>query len=320
MKCDNMGRTLQLYFIDGRPDGMLTAEVFNWTGHVLMTPRTQFNTALAREEAERTGVYILLGERLAAQEEAREHQEGGIQAYIGRAENIRRRLAFSLAQAQMDWVESIVLVTSANNNLNAAHVTYLEARLIEEAHAAGFPLYNIANPARPGLSEADQANMEVFLDYLLMVLPALRIDMFPSRRCLDDCASAGSVQENGPEDGGPIVFELVAPQLGIRATAIQEENGGFVIQKDSQARLQWAGNNPMHIYAQQHARLVSSGVLRPDPEGNTLEFTKNWRFASTSAAASVVLGRPAAGPREWRVRGREQTYGEWQADQLGEPL
>ena len=35
------GRSLQLYFVDGRPDGMLTAEVFNWTGHVLMAPRTQ---------------------------------------------------------------------------------------------------------------------------------------------------------------------------------------------------------------------------------------------------------------------------------------
>lgn len=34
-------RSLELFFIDGRPDGMLTAEVFNWTGHVLMTPRTR---------------------------------------------------------------------------------------------------------------------------------------------------------------------------------------------------------------------------------------------------------------------------------------
>ena len=35
------GRSLELYYIDGRPDGMLTAEMFNWTGHVLMAPRTQ---------------------------------------------------------------------------------------------------------------------------------------------------------------------------------------------------------------------------------------------------------------------------------------
>jgi len=34
---------------------MLTAEVFNWTGHVLVTPRTQIGAALARKEAQFTG-------------------------------------------------------------------------------------------------------------------------------------------------------------------------------------------------------------------------------------------------------------------------
>lgn len=56
------GRSLELYFIDGKPDGLLTAEVFNWTGHILMAPRTQLANALKRPEARRTGVYILLGD------------------------------------------------------------------------------------------------------------------------------------------------------------------------------------------------------------------------------------------------------------------
>jgi hypothetical protein len=47
MNINIKGRSLELYFIDGRPDGMLTAEVFNWTGHVLVTPRTQIGAALA---------------------------------------------------------------------------------------------------------------------------------------------------------------------------------------------------------------------------------------------------------------------------------
>ena len=191
MKCDNKGRTLQLYFIDGKPDGMLTAEVFNWTGHVLMAPRTQLKTALTREEVGRTGVYILLGERQGAE------QEGETLVYIGRAEDISRRIRFQ--DIQMDWWETAVFVTSANNNLNAAHVTYLEARLIEEARAIGLSLYNDRNPARPSLSEADQANMEVFLDYLLMTLPALRIDMFPDSRHQEACCCpVKPAQENEP--------------------------------------------------------------------------------------------------------------------------
>ena len=56
------GRSLELFFIDGKPDGMLTAEVFNWTGHVLVTPRTQISEALKRKEARYTGIYLLFGE------------------------------------------------------------------------------------------------------------------------------------------------------------------------------------------------------------------------------------------------------------------
>ena len=55
-------RTLELFFIDGKPDGMLTAEVFGWTGHVLVTPRTRLSEALKRKESSYTGLYILIGE------------------------------------------------------------------------------------------------------------------------------------------------------------------------------------------------------------------------------------------------------------------
>ena len=56
------GRSLHLFFIEGKPDGMLTAEVFNWTGPVLRTPRTQLREALAREQSGFTGIYLLIGE------------------------------------------------------------------------------------------------------------------------------------------------------------------------------------------------------------------------------------------------------------------
>jgi len=76
-----IGRSLELFYIDGRPDGMLTAEVFNWTGHVLMTPRTKLSAALARPEARYTGVYLLLGE-----------QDGDPRAYVGECEDIAARI------------------------------------------------------------------------------------------------------------------------------------------------------------------------------------------------------------------------------------
>jgi len=72
------GQSLELFFIDGKPDGMLTAEVFNWTGHVLVVPRTQISEALKRKQARYTGVYLLIGEK-----------DGDSLAYVGEGEDIR---------------------------------------------------------------------------------------------------------------------------------------------------------------------------------------------------------------------------------------
>lgn len=35
----NPGRSIRLFLVDGSPSGLLTAEIMNWTGHVLTGPR-----------------------------------------------------------------------------------------------------------------------------------------------------------------------------------------------------------------------------------------------------------------------------------------
>ncbi|MGV8989368.1 MAG: GIY-YIG nuclease family protein [Cypionkella sp.] len=164
------GKALELFFIDGRPDGMLTAEVFNWTGYVLMTPRTRISEAQARTEAGHAGVYLLIGEK-----------DDDDLAYIVESDNIGLRI--KTYEAKKDWWEKAVLITTSAANLNKAHVRYLEARLVAKAKEVGrVPLENGTTPMASGLTEAARANMEAFLDYLLMLLPALRIDMFFTER------------------------------------------------------------------------------------------------------------------------------------------
>ena len=42
-------RSLELFFVDGTPEGMLTAKIpFQWTGHVLVAARTRLIDALKR--------------------------------------------------------------------------------------------------------------------------------------------------------------------------------------------------------------------------------------------------------------------------------
>lgn len=295
------GRSLELYYIDGRPDGMLTAELFNWTGHVLMVPRTQIALALQRTEAGYAGVYLLLGE-----------QDGEVRAYVGESESISARIkAHDVAK---EWWTSAVLVTTAGDKLNKAHVRYLEARLIAEAHAIGrVPLDNNTKPPLPSLSEADVAKMEAFLENLLIVLPAVRVDMFIQNARSSTRSPTQPTQEsdNSSITLPPTRFVLETPKHGVKATATLID-GEFVVGKGSLARGEWvAVNGYTAAYASLHAELIRAGVLAL--HGRNRIFTEDYAFRSSSAAAAVLNGRNTSGPAHWRVEGSDMTYKDWEA-------
>lgn len=290
-------RSLELFFIDGRPDGMLTAEVFNWTGHVLVTPRTKISDALKRKESHYTGVYLLLGE---------EGEENTV--YIGEGENIASRIKSH--DANKDWWTKCVLITSQANNLHKAHVQYLESRLVEEASHIGLAtLENSTTPRVPSLSEAAKANMESFLDYLLMVLPAVRVDIFLQKaRTFPDTTITPTIDSFG------VLFECQMKKENITATAILAD-GEFIVQKGSNARKEWVGDRTDKTYYWRlYDDLVERGILVSN--GTNMVFSTNYVFSSTSAAGAVVNGRSTAGPVAWKVKGTGQTYKEWEADKL----
>ena len=51
----------RLFLVDGTPSGVITAEVMNWPGKAVASPRSRFADLVRREEATRTGVYIMVG-------------------------------------------------------------------------------------------------------------------------------------------------------------------------------------------------------------------------------------------------------------------
>jgi hypothetical protein len=278
---------------------MLTAEVFNWTGHVLMTPRTRISAALSRKEASFTGVYLLLGE-----------QEGEPTVYMGEGEDIGERIRNH--DTKKDWWTTAVLVTSTANNLNKAHVKYLESRLVEEARATRrFKLDNGNTPPRPGLSEAAQSNMEAFLDYLFMVLPALRVDTFITNTRPSLQPSLSGAVASTPR------FKLIAKKNKIDATALLKD-GDFIVEAGSTARQKWIGAGHTTGYALLYEELRKTGIL--DDLGDHCVFTQNYAFTSPSAAAAVVLGRSANGTTEWRVDGEAIDYKGWEERQIKQEL
>ena len=294
------GKSLELFFIDGKPNGMLTAEVFGWTGHILVAPRTRLLDALKRKESSYTGVYILLGDT-----------EGEPLAYIGEGENIANRIKSH--DAKKDWWTKAVLITSAANNLHKAHVQYLESRLVQLGlNTMNIKLENSTNPTLPSLSEASKSNMESFTEQLLMILPAIRVDIFTSRTKSDE-----SVKNNQAIDLdlAPI-FELTLKKEGIKATA-KLESSEFIVQKGSLARGEYIGDrSEKSSYWKLHDKLIEQGVLVES--GKHKVFSKSYAFSSTSAAGAVCNGRSTAGPIAWKVIGTKQTYKDWEAARLAE--
>ena len=55
------GKTICTFLADGEPTGILLAEICNWTGKVLVAPRSRLDQLSKRDEVRRTGVYLLVG-------------------------------------------------------------------------------------------------------------------------------------------------------------------------------------------------------------------------------------------------------------------
>lgn len=293
------GRALELFFVDGNPDGMLTAEVFNWIGHVLRFPRLQLVDGIARAEASQTGVYILLGT-----------DDGGPLAYIGEAEDMAR--CITQHARTKDWWNQVVLITTTGDQLNKAHVRHLESRLVALALDAGvMRLENGNSPGGSSLNEAATANMDSFLSTLNMVLPAIRVDLFQTGKR----SNVGKQASPTSKAEGEQIFHLTVPRSKLKATTILE-GGEMVVQAGSSVRTEWVGpRDERYYYWRHYERMVLDGTIKI--EGGTAYLTENFAFSSPSAAAAVVSGRAANGRKSWKTPdGR--TYADWEAAQISE--
>lgn len=304
MSAMSKGRTLKIFLVDGTPNGLLTAEVMNWTGHVITGPRTRLPELLQRPEINRTAVYFLVGP---------ESGTGlGTQVYIGETDDAKARLVGHNRpedKGGKDFWERVCVVTSKDANLTKGHIKYLESRLVTRAKQAGrCELMNGTDPEYDGLPEADRSDMEFFLEQIQTLLPVLGFDFLrvtPPR----------VVVAPGTTDA-PVVSPIFAgdlPRFGITARG-QERDGEFVVLKGSRTRLKWEG--VASGYDKLFNDLVAKGVLAPTSDGQHNEFTQDYAFSSVSAAAAVVSGRTANGRMHWVIEGTEQSYGQWAAEQV----
>lgn len=296
------GKSIRLFLVDGTPGGMITAEIINWTGHVLVAPRSRLPDLLQREEAARGGLYVLLGEKSDGDEKV---------AYIGETESIKDRLkqhARPEESGGKDFWTRVFIITSKDANLTKSHLKFVESRLINVALAANrINLENISGTVGEYglLPEADRSDMLEFIENIQMVMPVLGLDLW--RATPKPTAKGAQESVNSPE------FVLISQKTGLSAKA-QEIDGEFVVQAGSIARTNWTEKNWNNGYKKLHEHLQQIGILVPESEG-VLRFAKEYVFSSPSAASAVIMGRADNGRKSWRTSDGT-SYGEWQSKQL----
>lgn len=308
----SVGKSVRLFLADGTPGGLLTAEIMNWTGHVVAAPRSDLGSLLKRPEASRTGIYILLGDDPDSM--------GGSLAYIGEGDDVSKRLyQHSRAEEQggKDFWDRAILLTSKDANLTKAHARYLESRLISLAQKTNRArLVNGTAPAPLPLPESDISDMEYFIAQAKIALPVLGVNLFRNTTLVTKPHDASSTPELVKDSVSP-VFELRSKKHGFVATA-QEIDGEFIVLEGSTARNSWNGVDDG--YKSLREKLEQDGTIEISVSGPVAQFTRNHVFASPSAAAAAVTGRSANGRNEWKIPVSGVSFGSWQNQEIEQDL
>ena len=265
-------KTIKLFLIDGDPNGRISCELSNWTGKAYKIPRIKIRDCSDREDLVNTGVYLLFGK----------DEEDTDQVYIGEAESILKRLNQHLTERDF-WNEAIIFI-SKDENLNKAHIKYLENRLYEIAKSSKrYKIENMITPTQSSISESDREEMEEFIENIKMLVSMLGHKVFTEKR------------EIKPKYKQDIFF--------IKATRGADAQGeptsdGFVVFKGSKASVSTVDSITKN-FINLRQQLIDKEIIKFN--GDIMEFPEDYIFSSPSSAATIVLGRNANGLTEWKL-------------------
>jgi len=264
--------TIKIFLAHGDPKRLRTAELSNWTGKAIAGPRSEFDSVLARDESQNSGVYFLTGN---------DPETGKSAVYIGEAESVRDRVKSHLDK---DFWNQIIFFISKDENLTKAHIRYLEGRLIDQTKQAARAQVKNNQGSGARLPESDREDMEIFLEKIHQLLPVLGVEFLVPKN-------------SNPETSAELEW-LTCEIKGIKATGRLTPNG-IVVLGGSQAVLNERPSSQKYPWAlnmRQRLREEGTLVIKSDH----LLFTGDVEFSSPSAAAAVIHGGQANGLTAWK--------------------
>lgn len=159
--------TIRIFIPEGDPEGIRIIDRLNSTGIFFVFSRTNWEKIRNRQEVNQAGIYVLSG--YAAPDDELPT------IYIGQADVIKNRIEQHLRNK--DFWDKAVIFTS--RNMNTAHARWLEYALVKRAMEVNRSILENGNePQEPPLSEAEKADMKVFLKEIYQTLPLVGMNVF----------------------------------------------------------------------------------------------------------------------------------------------
>lgn len=294
--------SVKLFLIEGSANGLRTAEIGNWTGKALAASRDQLSSLRRREETERTGVYILIGEA--------PDSPSGVGVYIGEGDQIWPRLVKHNKDPEKSFWTDVICIVSKDDSLTKAHARWLEARFVSDfKEEPSCTLYNSNLPTGGTLPEADEADMNAFYANAALLLPllGLPVHLHTSTRPV--------VPSHQRLDASIVELELRAKDAEAQCRVV---DGQFIVQAGSTV-VKRASSKLTSAPKENRKWLRRQGLLANHPNNADLyRLQKNVPFTSASRAASVVAGVDTNGKTKWRVKGSNVSYAAWLESQTCE--
>jgi hypothetical protein len=265
----DQAKTIEIFLSEGKPTGLKAVELSNWTGKAYIIPRNSLDKALKKEDIESQAVYFLIGQG----------EEGQV-VYIGESENFKNRIRHH--HQTKDFWEIAICFFAKDDNLNKAHVKYLESILTDAAESAGRVTIKAGKSSNPAkLSASDEAFADSFAENIKLLLSGL---------------------------GYTFLKEVTEDELDQRAYVCSGDNfeahgmptsEGFVVFKDSVLRKKETktfGENAK----QQRRDFLSDGTLEVLNDDSYI-LKKDVVFNSPSRAGAVTSGRSTNGWTSWKT-------------------
>jgi hypothetical protein len=261
---------------------------------------------ISRDEASRTGVYLLLGSE----------DDENAKVYVGEGDSVRTRLSSHDADESKSFFDRVVLIVSKDENFTKAHGQYLKNRIIEQIKSSGqAEIANQTSPTFSGLPEAEIADMERVLEEISIFFSIFGFDLFRPQK--PTTSPEGSiVGSRQPTDYRPVqATDQFVARIREATGAAVEDAGQFVLLAGSKEYVEDKMSFAEHL-RRRKARLRQNGSLVDTSNPELWELVEDTNLGSPSAASAFMAGRSDNGRTTWRTNDTGVTYAEWRAIKL----